>query len=289
MLALHHRVLPGTPHFHRPHPRLDLVDSPFCIAAEPLPWDPEPGRHIAGVNALGRDGTHVHVIVEEPPVTPDTPGPGPRQHLFVWSAHSAEALDTHPMPAPPPLAGRGRVRAGRALTLWRAFGGGAQHAPPAGRARTAVRGGAPMLDEAARKHIALEYCRRINEGDVDGVLSLFTDPPHVEDPVGDKTFTDRAAYRSHLAGLVAYGVHETPGTPVAALDGEHVALPIVAELRPDQVTEGNSLRISLIALMRIDASGRIRHMRVFSGHTDMSLHTMPDTAPSRRLRDFGNS
>lgn len=146
-----------------------------------------------------------------------------------------------------------------------------------------------MLDEAARKRVALEYCRRINEGDVDGVLALFTDPPHVEDPVGDNTFTDRATYRSHVAGLVAYGVHETPGAPVAALDGEHVALPIVAELRPEQVPEGKFLRISLIALMRIDATGRIRHMRVFSGHTDMSLHTMSDPAPSRHRGDFGNS
>ncbi|MEU2272692.1 nuclear transport factor 2 family protein [Streptomyces olindensis] len=146
-----------------------------------------------------------------------------------------------------------------------------------------------MLDEAARKRVALEYCRRINEGDVDGVLSLFADPPHVEDPVGDRTFTDRAAYRSHLAGLVAYGVHETPGAPVAALDGEHVALPIVAELRPEQVPQGKIVRISLIALMRIDASGLIRHMRVFSGHTDMSLHAMSDAAPSRHFRDFGNS
>ncbi|MFJ4689407.1 nuclear transport factor 2 family protein [Streptomyces sp. NPDC088789] len=146
-----------------------------------------------------------------------------------------------------------------------------------------------MLDEEARKDVALEYCRRINEGDVDGVLSLFTDPPYVDDPVGDRTFTDRAAYRSHLAGLVAYGVHETPGTPVAALDGEHVALPIVAELRPAQIPEGKFLRISLIALMRIDSTGRICRMQVFSGHTDMSLHAIPESTASRDLGDFGNS
>ncbi|MGW0337531.1 nuclear transport factor 2 family protein [Streptomyces sp. NPDC003011] len=133
-----------------------------------------------------------------------------------------------------------------------------------------------MLDEAARKRVALEYCRRINAGDVDGVLALFTDPPHVEDPVGDKTFADRAAYRAHLAGLVAYGIHETPGAPVAGLDGEHVAVPIVAELRPGQLPDGKLLRISLIALMRIDGRGLIRHMRVFSGHTDMSFHAVPD-------------
>ncbi|MFJ6662149.1 beta-ketoacyl synthase N-terminal-like domain-containing protein [Streptomyces sp. NPDC091377] len=94
VLALHHRVLPGTPHFHRPHPGLGLVDSPFYIAAESQPWNPAPGRRIAGVNALGRDGTHVHVVVEEPPDPPDTPSPEPRQHLFVWSAHSAEALES---------------------------------------------------------------------------------------------------------------------------------------------------------------------------------------------------
>ncbi|MFF6954669.1 beta-ketoacyl synthase N-terminal-like domain-containing protein [Streptomyces iakyrus] len=94
VLSLHHRTLPGTPHFRRPHPRLDLVNSPFYIAAEAQPWQPGQRRRIAGVNALGRDGTHAHVIVEEPPKTPDPPGRGPRQHLFVWSAHSAAALET---------------------------------------------------------------------------------------------------------------------------------------------------------------------------------------------------
>ncbi|WP_405817594.1 beta-ketoacyl synthase N-terminal-like domain-containing protein [Streptomyces sp. NBC_00838] len=94
VLALHHGVLPGTPHFLRLHPGLDLVNSPFYIAAEPLPWDPGPGGRIAGVNALGSDGTHVHVVVGEPPAAPASSGTEIRQHLFVWSAHSAEALES---------------------------------------------------------------------------------------------------------------------------------------------------------------------------------------------------
>lgn len=91
VLAIQHRRIPGTPHFRRPHPELDLVNSPFHIAAEAMPWSPDSGRRIAGVNALG--ATPVHVVLEEPPEVPHVPSPVPRQHLFVWSAHSAEALE----------------------------------------------------------------------------------------------------------------------------------------------------------------------------------------------------
>lgn len=91
VLAIQHRRIPGTPHFRRPHPELDLVNGPFHIAAESMPWSPDSGRRIAGVNALG--DTPVHVVLEEPPEVPHDPSPVPRQHLFVWSAHSAEALE----------------------------------------------------------------------------------------------------------------------------------------------------------------------------------------------------
>lgn len=140
-----------------------------------------------------------------------------------------------------------------------------------------------MLDEDARKRVALEYCRRIGAGDVDGVLALFADPLHVEDPVGDKTFTARAEYRAHIARLVSYGVHEVPGTPVAGLDREHVALPITVELRPEGVPQGKIVRISLIAVMRIDGDGLIRQMRVISGRTDMSLHDAAEAADAARF------
>lgn len=140
-----------------------------------------------------------------------------------------------------------------------------------------------MLDEDARKRVALEYCRRIGAGDVDGVLALFADPLHVEDPVGDKTFTARAEYRAHIARLVSYGVHEVPGTPVAGLDREHVALPITVELRPEGVPQGKIVRISLIAVMRIGGDGLIRHMRVISGRTDMSLHDASEAADAARF------
>ncbi|WBB60939.1 nuclear transport factor 2 family protein [Streptomyces sp. WMMC500] len=140
-----------------------------------------------------------------------------------------------------------------------------------------------MLDEDARKHVALEYCRRINESDVDGVLGLFADPLHVEDPVGDKTFIERAAYRAHIARLVSYGVYEIPGAPVAGLDREHVALPITVELRPEGVPRGKFVRISLIAVMRVGGEGLIRHMRVISGRTDMSLHDAAEAADAARF------
>ena len=54
-LALHHRVLPPSPYFERPNPRLRLEDSGFYVNREPLEWTAAPRR--AAVNSLGIGGT----------------------------------------------------------------------------------------------------------------------------------------------------------------------------------------------------------------------------------------
>lgn len=128
-----------------------------------------------------------------------------------------------------------------------------------------------MLDENARKAVALEYCRRVNAGDVDGVLALFADPLRVDDPVGGPSFRDRAAYRAHLERLVAARVHETPGTPVATLDDESVALPITVVAQPPEVPPGSAVRMNVVAVLSVGADGRIHRMQVFCGRTDMTL------------------
>jgi len=65
-LALHHKVLPPTINVTKPHPKLDIENSPFYLNTETRPWitsDDQPRR--AGVSSFGFGGTNYHVILEE--------------------------------------------------------------------------------------------------------------------------------------------------------------------------------------------------------------------------------
>jgi len=91
-LALERGVIPPTPHFQRPNPRLGLEDSPFFVNPAPLPWPPGPEPRRAGVSSFGLGGTNAHVVLEEaPPVPPGDPAGS--WHLLVLSAASAPALE----------------------------------------------------------------------------------------------------------------------------------------------------------------------------------------------------
>ena len=76
-LALHHRVLPPTPHADDPHPLLG-GENPFALNAEARPWlhgeDAHPRR--AGVNAFGFAGISAHAVLEEHPASADGDTPG---------------------------------------------------------------------------------------------------------------------------------------------------------------------------------------------------------------------
>ncbi|WP_445635284.1 type I polyketide synthase [Nostoc sp. DSM 114161] len=65
-LALHHKVLPPTINVTKPHPKLDIENSPFYLNTETRPWiasNDQPRR--AGVSSFGFGGTNYHVILEE--------------------------------------------------------------------------------------------------------------------------------------------------------------------------------------------------------------------------------
>ncbi len=66
VLALHHKVLPGTVKVKAPSPSLGIEASPFYLNTETRPWvraKDHPRR--ASVSALGFGGTNFHVTVEE--------------------------------------------------------------------------------------------------------------------------------------------------------------------------------------------------------------------------------
>jgi phthiocerol/phenolphthiocerol synthesis type-I polyketide synthase E len=91
VLALQHRELPPSLHFHAPNPKIDLAGSPFVIPTCRTPWETAGTPRRAGVSSLGIGGTNAHVVLEEWPEPPTDPGP-PR-HLLVLSAKTRSALD----------------------------------------------------------------------------------------------------------------------------------------------------------------------------------------------------
>jgi phthiocerol/phenolphthiocerol synthesis type-I polyketide synthase E len=68
VLALKHRLIPPTLHFHTPDPAADLENSPFYVNTVLSPWKNNASPRRAGVNSFGIGGTNAHVILEEAPV-----------------------------------------------------------------------------------------------------------------------------------------------------------------------------------------------------------------------------
>ena len=66
-LALHHKVLPATINVSKPHPGMEIENSPFYLNTHTRPWfkrtDGTPRR--AGVSSFGFGGTNFHIAVEE--------------------------------------------------------------------------------------------------------------------------------------------------------------------------------------------------------------------------------
>ncbi|MCX6581803.1 MAG: amino acid adenylation domain-containing protein [Candidatus Aminicenantes bacterium] len=94
ILALEHRLIPPSLHFHTPNPKLDLENSPFYVVSRLTPWQTkgnEPRR--AGVSALGIGGTNAHLIVEEAPPE-NKPRTDARKHrLILLSARTRTGLE----------------------------------------------------------------------------------------------------------------------------------------------------------------------------------------------------
>ncbi|MDZ8241354.1 MAG: SDR family NAD(P)-dependent oxidoreductase [Nostoc sp. ChiQUE01a] len=94
-LALHHKVLPATINVTKPHPKLDIDNSPFYLNTETRPWitsDEQPRR--AGVSSFGFGGTNYHVILEEYKTAGDRPYRlhKPAQSVLLFASTPEELL-----------------------------------------------------------------------------------------------------------------------------------------------------------------------------------------------------
>ncbi|MGV9455996.1 nuclear transport factor 2 family protein [Streptomyces sp. NPDC003635] len=143
-----------------------------------------------------------------------------------------------------------------------------------------------MPDEATRKALAVAHCERINAGDVEGLLALYSPAVRFEDPVGAGPRVGHGALRSHIAGAVAAGVHDAYGEPVAAPDGRHAAVPVISTMNflpngPLLVRRGildaprepekARLEFTCMLVVEVGADGLIEEMRAFWGSSDVRL------------------
>ncbi len=92
-LALKHRLIPATLHFHKPNPAMELEGSPFYINTELREWESPAGPRRAGVSSFGVGGTNAHVVLEEAPPRAGKDKPERDWELLLLSARSQSALE----------------------------------------------------------------------------------------------------------------------------------------------------------------------------------------------------
>ncbi len=123
-----------------------------------------------------------------------------------------------------------------------------------------------MLDEVFRKATSVQYAERLNEGDVEGALALFTDDVVFEDPVGGTPTVGKEALRRHLVMSVEHEVHETPRISVTSMCDRFVVTSSEVVLRSPTV-----MKLHIIGIVEFDESGLGCHVRAFWGMTDLTL------------------
>ena len=94
-LALKHRAIPPSLHFHTPNPTIPFAELPIRVAQTLTPW-PATGAALAGVSSFGFGGTNAHVVVTEAPrltaAAYSQAAPHPTCHFLPLSARTPAAL-----------------------------------------------------------------------------------------------------------------------------------------------------------------------------------------------------
>ena len=92
LLQLRHRRVAPNPHAATPSPMIRFDALPFRLPTEAEPWIAQPGApRRAGLSSFGAGGANAHLILEEAPALPPTPGAG-NVELVPLSATDADRL-----------------------------------------------------------------------------------------------------------------------------------------------------------------------------------------------------
>lgn len=132
-----------------------------------------------------------------------------------------------------------------------------------------------MPTESTRKRLALDHCHRVNAGDLDGLLALYSADVRFEDPVGAGERTGHRAFRLHAGAAIAARCYEEAGHPVAAQDGVHAAVPVIATM--DYLPNGPALARHGLIAPPVDpgrAGMRFRYLMVIGVGPDELINTM---------------
>lgn len=94
LLALKHRQVPPSLHFHQPNGHFNFGNSPFYVNTRLRDWQTAPGQaRRAVVSSFGFSGTNAHLLIEEPPASSSGPLEPKGMHLLTISATTPEALE----------------------------------------------------------------------------------------------------------------------------------------------------------------------------------------------------
>ncbi|WP_372009383.1 beta-ketoacyl synthase N-terminal-like domain-containing protein [Paenibacillus chitinolyticus] len=92
VLALRHRQIPPSLHFHEQNPQIDFVNSPFFVNTKLTDWKVESYPRRAGVSSFGIGATNAHVVLEEAPNREEVAYVRP-WHALLLSAKTETALE----------------------------------------------------------------------------------------------------------------------------------------------------------------------------------------------------
>jgi phthiocerol/phenolphthiocerol synthesis type-I polyketide synthase E len=95
-LAVHHGIIPPTPHFERANPELAIERTPFRVSAEAAEWPHSDTERWAGVSSFGIGGTNVHVCLRSAPIVQADPEAGSTVQgpwVFPLSAKTVSTLE----------------------------------------------------------------------------------------------------------------------------------------------------------------------------------------------------
>jgi acyl transferase domain-containing protein/acyl carrier protein len=92
-LSLQRGAIPASLHLRNPNPAVAWNNLPVAVQTVTATWPHTEPVRLAGVSSFGITGTNAHVVLENFEAAPHSSGVGGANRLFVFSAHSAKALE----------------------------------------------------------------------------------------------------------------------------------------------------------------------------------------------------